>query len=519
MNNAMMRPTVLIILDGFGYRTETKYNAIAHAHLPHLKKWWLTYPHAVLAAAGAAVGLPSGMIGNSEVGHLTIGAGRIIDQPIKLWLTSIADHTFQNNQILQTYCQKLIAAGGRLHIIGLLSDAGVHAHETAIYATIDAAVKTGIKKIIVHAILDGRDVPPQSAHHYLQALQQFSKQYTIGHVTIGSIHGRWYAMDRDNNWDRTEKSYRVLTEKQIPTTESWEKILERSYAHTITDEFILPTQLDADTIIHNGDGIIFCNVRPDRARQLTASFVKTDRVHFIVKPLRLTFFITPVNYGDNLNTIALFARRTVTHTLKDVLAEYGKTIFTIAETEKYAHVTYFFRGENEQMVATESRHMIPSLVAENYILHPQMRAAEITRHVLQSLRNTPNDFYLINYANADMVGHSGNFGATIKALEFLDVQLEQLYEQIVEKMNGTMYITADHGKAEDMFDAIAHQPRTGHTTNPVPFLMLQKKGVDDLQLRVEELADVAPFILKNMGLQVPREMERKREREDKELNS
>ena len=505
-------PIALIILDGFGYRKEKKYNAIAQAHMPYFNAWWKQYPHAYLAASGKAVGLPDDMIGNSEVGHLTIGAGRVLDQPMKVWLDAIADGLFAENKIMQKQFQRLVAVGGRLHVIGLLSDAGVHGHETQMHAVIKAAIKAGIKKVIIHPILDGRDVSPQSAHDYLYRLEQLTKYYNHGHVIIGSLHGRFYSMDRDHNWDRTEKSYRILTENQNGETGSWEKILEHQYAQAITDEYIIPTQLSADAIIHNGDGIIFCNVRPDRARQLTICFINPKQVPFTIKPLNLTFFITPVDYGDHLNTTILFPHKQVLNTLKDILARYDKTIFTIAETEKYAHVTYFFRGEDERPVATEVRHMVHSIVAKDYVAHPQMRAQEITDIVVQSLENNPADFYLINYANADMVGHSGNFAATIKAVEFLDKQLGILYEEIVEKRNGTLYITADHGKAEDMFDEAINQPRTAHTNNLVPFLMI-KKGVEyggelglSGELGLKGLADIAPFILRNMGIEVPIEM-------------
>jgi 2,3-bisphosphoglycerate-independent phosphoglycerate mutase len=510
-----INPTALIILDGFGYSTEKKYNAIAHAHMPHFNSWWQHYPHAMLAAAGSAVGLPDNMIGNSEVGHLTIGAGRVIPQPMKVWLKSIADGSFANNQVLMEQLEKLKNSGGTLHIMGLLSDAGVHAHEKQIHAIIEVAIGVGIKKIVVHVILDGRDVAPQSAHEYLQRLSQIIKHYNHGQIIIGSLHGRFYAMDRDNNWDRIEKSYRVLTEKQSSSAkatvdtaqpyDSWEKVLERNYAHNITDEFIPPTQLDGAGVVHNGDGILFSNVRPDRARELTCCFMQNRFHHFAIKPLNLTFFITPVAYGDNLNTVVLFPRNNVRNTLKDVLAEHGKTIFTSAETEKYAHVTYFFRGENEEPVATEIRKMVPSIVVHDYSTHPEMSAEKITQAVLLSLREDPRNFYLVNYANADMVGHSGNFGATIKAVEFIDTQLGVLYDHIVEKMDGTLYITADHGKAEDMFDEKTGQVRTAHTNNPVPFLMI-KNGTQNDELALKKLSDIAPFILENMDLPIPDKM-------------
>jgi 2,3-bisphosphoglycerate-independent phosphoglycerate mutase len=505
-------PVALIILDGFGYSTEKKYNAIAHAHMPNFNTWWHQYPHAIIKAAGQAVGLPDNWIGNSEVGHLTIGAGRIIQQPMKIWMDSIEDGSFAYNTTMLDGFKRLVDAGGTLHILGLLSDAGVHAHEKQIYASISAAVNAGIKKIVIHPFLDGRDVAPRSAYIYLENLSHYIAQYnnhTNNRVIIGSIHGRFYAMDRDHNWERIEKSYRVLTEKQDGPYETWQKVLEYYYAQNITDEFIPPTLLKPEAQMHNGDGILFCNVRPDRARELTHCFMSYYAPPFILKPLNLTFFMTPVVYDGHFSTIVLFPRKPVLHTLKDVLAEHKKTIFTIAETEKYAHVTYFFRGENEEPVATETRVMINSIPAQNYINNPGMLAHEITQAVLKALDSNKYDFYLINYANADMVGHSGDFDATVKAVEYLDVQLKLLYDTLVQKMDGTLYITADHGKAEQMYNIETGQPQTAHTNNPVPFLMIKKEYENsDVSLGIKELSDIAPFILRDMGISVPREMQK-----------
>ncbi|HEX4068880.1 MAG TPA: 2,3-bisphosphoglycerate-independent phosphoglycerate mutase [Candidatus Babeliales bacterium] len=517
-----IHPVALVILDGFGYspptslklrRTgEIKYNAIAQAKMPNFTQWWQHYPHAILKASGHAVGLPDHFIGNSEVGHLTIGAGRIIKQPMTIWMESIKNGSFAHNPVLLEGFKKLQTVGGTLHIIGLLSDAGVHAHVAEIYASIAAAVDAGLKKIVVHPILDGRDVAPRSAHEYLEDLTQFIKRCnqsgTKPRVIIGSLQGRFYAMDRGHNWDRVEKSYRMLTEKHEGSYVPWEKVLEQNYMHDVSDEFIPPTQLNPGGEIKNGDGILFCNVRPDRARELTAMFTCSSKPwRSRVKPINLTFFMTPVMYDTNLPTTVLFPRKPILHTLKDVLAEHHKTIFSVAETEKYAHVTYFFRGENEEPVATETRVIIPSIVAKNYIDHPEMSAELITEAVINSLKNEAKDFYLINYANADMVGHSGNFDATVKAVECLDVQLQKLYEQIVQNMNGTLYITADHGKAEQMWDEKLQQPRTAHTSNPVPFIMISKSSQNySMTLPITELSQIAPFILQNMGIDISVEM-------------
>lgn len=504
-----IHPVALVILDGFGYSAEKKYNAIAQSNMVNFNEWWQRYPHGIIEAAGKAVGLPNNLSGNSEVGHLTIGAGRIIQQPMSVWLKVIEDGSFFHNQVMQESFKQLLNVGGTLHIMGLLSDAGVHAHEKQIYASIKAAIEAGIKKIIVHAFLDGRDVAPRSAYQYLEQLTDYIKQYN-GHVILGSIHGRFYAMDRDNHWDRIEKSYRVLTEKQDEPYESWEKALERNYAQSITDEFILPTQLNAQAEINNGDGIFFCNIRPDRARELTATFVQQSFSHFTIKPLNLTFFMTPVLYDVHVPTTVLFPRISLTHTLKDVLADHSKSIFTIAETEKYAHVTYFFRGENEEPVATEKRTMIPSIAAQNYMNNPCMSAEQITDTVITALHSNEYDFYLLNYANADMVGHSGDLPATVEAIECLDEQLKRLYDVVVQELDGTLYITADHGKAEQMYDEQTGQPRTGHTNNSVPFIMI-KKGFECCNggLAITELSDVAPFILRHMGIDVPSEMNKR----------
>ncbi len=497
-------PTALVILDGFGYSTKTQYNAIYHAFTPHFDEWFAHYPHAILQAAGSAVGLLPGYIGNSEVGHMTIGAGRVIDQPIKIIHEAIKNGSFFKNKALIENLKKLAQNGKTLHIMGLLSDAGVHSQIEMLFALLKAAKEHGVRHIVVHAFLDGRDVPPKSAKKYLEELDKKLKKYG---AVLGSVSGRFYAMDRDNNWNRIEKTYRTLTEHQKINFTNWPDVLKHYYAKNITDEFIPPTQLSKNTLIKNGDGIIFFNFRPDRARELTQCFVDPHFNHFKINHIDLAFFITPVSYAKNLATTSLFTMPKITNTLKDVLAQHNKTIFSIAETQKYAHVTYFFNGGREKKEPHETWKLIPSLRIQNYAQAPCMSAPQITAAVLESLKTDPADFYLINYANADMVGHSGNMKATVKAIECLDYQLGKLYDQIINKMNGTMYITADHGNAEDMYDEKIHQPKTSHTTNPVPFIMIRQ----DLQgksetLPLTQLADIAPFILTNLGIKKPKEM-------------
>lgn len=502
----MKHPTALIILDGFGYRKEKEYNAIAQAHTLHLNSWFAKYPHTLLKASGGAVGLPEGVIGNSEVGHITIGTGRIIEQPITLLNQAIADKSFFKNPVLIQALNKLQKTGNALHIMGLLSDAGGHSEAKHLYAFIDAAHQNGIKYLFIHPFLDGRDVPPKSAVKYLEQLDNALTTFEYG--SIGSIHGRFYAMDRDHHWDRTEKSYDVLTQEQDYPPRPWQEVLEAQYAKGITDEFIVPTQIDPTSTIQKGDGIIFFNVRSDRARQITTCFMDPTFNHFPVKKLNLTCFVTPVDYGNNLKTDVMYPRSPAKNTLKDVIAHAGKTIFSIAETEKYAHVTYFFNDGREAAEPTEKRMIIPSLSTRDYVDNPQMSAAGITQAVIESLNTDPADFYLINYANADMVGHSGNLQATIKAVECLEEQLSKLYEHIVVKMQGIMYVTADHGNAEDKYDLIHKQPRTSHTTNPVPFLMIKEGEPKTAKLPLTQLADIAPWVLENMGLAIPEEMNR-----------
>lgn len=499
--------TLLIILDGFGYREEKKYNAIYHAKTQYYDTWMHEYPHAILKASGSAVGLPKGAIGSSEAGHLTIGSGRITKEPVTHINEEIDNKSFASNPTLIN-ALKRIPTNNTLHIMGLLSDAGIHATMRHFYAFLDTAHKLGIKHIVVHPFLDGRDTAPQSAAKYLQDLEK--KLATIG-GKIGSVHGRLYAMDRDKNWDRTQRSYQALTEP-LPNHQfkTWKEIIDHYYEQKVTDEFIPPTQLDPSLFIKNGDGVIFFNFRPDRARQLTASFVDPQFNAFPTKPLKLSCFITPTSYDSRLKTDVLFPQPHLSNTLKEILVAHGKTIFSIAETEKYAHVTYFFGGGKEESLLNETRVLIPSKKEKNYSEYPQMAAGEITHAVLESLQKNPCDFYLINYSNADMVGHTGNFGAAITAIEYMDKQLGELYKYVINTMHGTMYITADHGNAEIMYDEEAHQPKTSHTTNPVPFIMIREdlKGHGDDKLPLTQLADIAPFILKNMGLPIPKEMKK-----------
>lgn len=499
-------PHVLAILDGFGYRQAHEQNAIYEAHPEGYLRLLSEYPHALLKASGANVGLLPHMIGNSEVGHLAIGSGRVTKQPVSIFHEQISNGSFFENQLLKDRFNSLAKSKKRLHIMGLLSDAGVHSHIEHLFALITMARMHEVSSIIIHPFLDGRDVPPQSAELYLTELDKILLQTKQG--SIGTIHGRFYAMDRDKHWDRTERSYTVLTSPQKSKFSTWQEALKDSYDKNITDEFFIPVALQENASIQSDDAVIFFNFRADRGRQLTQAFVAPEKTVKNAHQLALSWMLTFTQYSPDFPVDVLLHKSIVTDTFFDVLERAEKKIFTIAETEKYAHVTYFFNGGRELIHEHETRILIPSKRHyATYALIPQMSAPEITQAVMQSLKHDAQDFYLINYANADMVGHSGDLDATIKAIKCLDEQLERLYTRVVEQLNGTLYITADHGKAEEMWDPTLGQPRTAHTTNLVPFLYINREGKgNSSKLELHELADIAPFILKKLGLTVPNVM-------------
>jgi len=508
------QPIALVILDGFGYKKESHGNAIKHAHMPFWHRLCCHYTTALLQASGDSVGLPKGFMGNSEVGHLTLGAGRVIPSVLKKFQDAIDNHSIASNPVLLKNFETLKKSGGHLHFMGLLSDAGVHAHIKHLEALLSVAAAQGIEKIYIHVFLDGRDTMPQSAAIYLEMLQSFIVKH-CPQAIIASLHGRFYAMDRDKNWDRTQKSYDVLCgQVKHEAHISWQEALHESYISGVTDEFVIPILLDSDAIIKSGDGVIFYNLRPDRAAQLTEAFINPLFAHFhnnICSDTSISFFTTTTRYKEEFRAYAndiLFEREFVQETLLDVIAAQKKeaSVFIIAETEKYAHVTYFFRGMHDIQLPHEQRILIPSIKVKNYIEHPEMCASHITDAVLKSLNDNQAFFYLINYANADMVGHSGDFDATKKACEVLDIQLKMLYDTLVERIGGTMIITSDHGNAEQKLDE-NNNILTSHTNNPVPFVLVGKgfkkeNGCEFSQI-THGLCHVAPTILKIMGLSIP----------------
>lgn len=495
------KPIVLVILDGFGHSNDTTFNAIAQANTPHLDSWFAQYPHTYLKASGKSVGLLEGVIGNSEVGHQTIGAGRIIAQPVSIIHEQIKLNKICDNKNIHENLKLLARNKGDLHIIGLLSDAGVHSHQELLHSLITCAQKQKIAHIFLHLFLDGRDVPPKSASIYLEQLE--NKIEKMHNIDIASLHGRFYAMDRDGNMDRTQKSFDCLTQPDKARFDSWQNALDYWYNQDITDEFIVPTLLKEEAHIKAGDGIIFFNFRPDRARQLTQMLLDHK------KKIGTAFFITPFSYDKQLLTTSLFKKEPVANILTDILHKHNKTTFAIAETEKYAHITYFFNSGREKPFANETWKLIPSIKIRSYAEEPDMSATKITQEVIHSLKDNPQDFYLINYANADMVGHTGDMRAAIKAVECLDEQLSHLYEQVVKKMDGTLIITADHGNAEHMFNLTLNQPHTAHTSNLVPFVVINNNLFNQRkELNMRSLADVAPYILNIMQLPIPKEMKK-----------
>lgn len=494
-------PTALVILDGFGYREEETGNAVLQASMPTFNDLLSTYPATTIKASGAAVGLPDGYNGNSEVGHLTLGCGTIIPQSLTLIEKAIQDGSFYKNKNLKHALQELKKSGKTLHLMGLISDGGVHSSLNHLFAFLKMAKQEDIKNVYIHGFLDGRDVTPQSAEDYLERIDKKCKEIGIG--SIASLQGRFYAMDRNRNWQQTEKSFLSLTEPQITHETDWHEYLKKQSTLHPSEEFFDPIQLGKQAYIQPGDGVIFFNFRADRARQLTSFFLNGNILKHTPAP-KLAFFITPISYGPEYKTLTLFKRQEIPQTLTQFLHDKGYSLFSIAETEKYAHVTYFFNGGREKKLTNETRVLVPSITRQQYDQFPEMSAPTITQAVVESLRTNPQDFYIINYANADIVAHTGNFNATLKALECLDKQLKILVDEIVIKQNGILYITGDHGNAEEMINPKTKQPLTSHTQNPVFFIMATEELKNiQLHLPLTQLSDVAPFIAQVMidGLQ------------------
>ncbi|GAC1299985.1 MAG: 2,3-bisphosphoglycerate-independent phosphoglycerate mutase [Vulcanimicrobiaceae bacterium] len=496
-------PLVIAILDGWGHRDERYGNAIAAADLPNWRRMLATYPHALLEASGEDVGLPAGVMGNSEVGHINIGSGRVVPQGVVVINESLADGTFAANATLAAAFAHVRASGGRLHLMGLLSDGRVHSSIEHLFALIDAAAHAGVP-LAVHAFGDGRDVPPSSLRTYLAMLETHLAATGFAGA-IASVSGRFYAMDRDKRWERVEKAYRALAggHAEYRAATAGEAV-SAAYARGETDEFIVPTLVGEARPVRDGDAVVFFNFRPDRARELTLAFTKPGFHDFAAHAYRGLFFATMTKYEEDMTNPVLFGPRPQAETFGEIAAAAGLTQLRLAETEKFAHVTYFFNGGRETEFAGEDRVLVPSnRNVATYDLAPEMRASEITSAATEDIRGRLHDLIVMNYANADMVGHTGVMQATVSSLETLDVALGRL-ERAVLDADGVLAITADHGNAEEKLDA-AGNALTAHTTNPVPFVIVAR--APQLGTLVDgKLGDIAPTLLPLLGLPVPAAM-------------
>ena len=502
------QPVVLMVLDGYGINEKTEGNAIALAKTPVMDKLKAECPYVEGNASGLFVGLPDGQMGNSEVGHMNIGAGRIIYQDLTRITKSINDGDFYDNKVLNEAVDNCLKTGGDLHLWGLLSDGGVHSHNTHIYAILELAKRKGLDRVYVHAFLDGRDTPPASGKDFVAALEDEMAKIGVGKVA--SLSGRYYAMDRDNNWDRVKLAYDSLVAGEGVKATNAVDAMQASYDDGKTDEFVLPTVItDADgkalSLVKDGDSVIFYNFRPDRAREMTRAFCDDDFKGFDRKRID-TYFACFKDYDESIpNKHIAFEKESITNTLGEYLAKCGKTQLRLAETEKYAHVTFFFNGGIEDPNVDEARILVnsPKDVA-TYDLKPEMSAPEVGMDLVEAIKSDKYDVIIINFANPDMVGHTGVIEAAVKAVERIDGLVGDAV-QAVKDVNGTLFICADHGNAEKMLDYETGQPHTAHTTNPVPFILVNYDKPCTLR-EGGALCDIAPTLLEIMGLEQPAEM-------------
>lgn len=508
MNQTKKTPTVLIVLDGWGYREEEEDNAIANANTPVWDRLWMSCPHALISASGEDVGLPGGQMGNSEVGHMSLGSGRIIYQSISRVDQAIRDGSFDQNPALTSGVDKAIDAGGAVHIIGLLSTGGVHSHEEQIFAAIRVASARGATRVYLHAFLDGRDTLPRSAGPSLAKADALFAELGCGRTA--TICGRYFAMDRDNRWDRIETAYRLLTEGEAQFHAGTAgEALNAAYAREESDEFVQPTAIrneqQAAAVISDNDTVLFMNFRADRARQLTRAFVDPRFSEFQRNRVpQLSDFVTLTRYAEDLDSHYMFGPEKLDNVLGEYLAKRNMTQLRIAETEKYAHVTFFFSGGREELFPGEERVLINSPNVATYDLQPEMSAPELTDKLVAAITSGKYDLIVCNYANGDMVGHTGVYAAAIKAVEALDECLGRV-EQALQQVGGQALITADHGNCELMHDYESGQQHTQHTTDLVPVVYLGPKRLA-LQPSGGILADIAPTLLNLMGLPQPAEM-------------
>jgi 2,3-bisphosphoglycerate-independent phosphoglycerate mutase len=504
------RPVVLAVLDGWGCSDDVRGNAIEAANLPHWRAFFARYPWTTLDASGEAVGLPKGIMGNSEVGHMNLGSGRVVPQGVTVIDADVASGDFAKNETLHRCIEHVRASGGTLHAMGLLSDGKVHSSVEHLFALIDAAVAANVP-LAVHCFLDGRDTPPRSAEKYVEMLEE--KLAAVGRQgAIASVCGRFYAMDRDHRWERTKAAYDMLARGIAPhSSPAALGAVREAYVRGENDEFVEPTVVGATRPVADGDACVFFNFRPDRARQITMAFDAGTPAYwndgfgvFPVETYRNLTFATMTKYDENYTNPVLFGPRPQYDTFGEIVARAGLRQLRLAETEKYAHVTYFFNGGREEQFEGEDRELIPSdRSVPTYDLAPAMRAREITDAAVKAIESGTYDAIVMNYANADMVGHTGKWEPTVESVEILDRELQRLADATLAA-GGLLAITADHGNAEEKIDAQGN-PLTAHTTNPVPFILIAG-GITGTLAGGGRLGDVAPTLLELMRLPIPERM-------------
>ena len=508
----MKKLTALIIMDGFGLTSETKGNAVLSAGTPNIDKLMAQYPNVKIGASGMDVGLPAGQMGNSEVGHLNIGAGRVVYQKLTLITKSIMDGVFYNKKTFVDMMQTVNNNNGDLHVMGLLSDGGVHSHIEHLFAVIKLAKSQGIKNTYIHCFMDGRDVPPSSGHLYIDQLEEFLKQENYG--KIASVEGRYYAMDRDNRWERVEKAYDAIALGKGENAVSASEAIQQAYSAGQTDEFVIPTVITENgtpvATVKDGDGIFFYNFRPDRAREITRCFIDEDFSGFD-RVKKNVIFLGLTQYDETFtNIITGYTQDELNVSMANNLGEYvaaaGKTQVRVAETEKYAHVTFFFNGGVEKCNPGEDRVLVASPKVATYDLQPEMSAYQVTDKAIEQIRSGKYDLLIMNYANCDMVGHTGVIEAAEKAVRTVDECVAKVIDEVLA-IGGNAIITADHGNADQMVYYDSDIPFTAHTTNPVPFILVDPERLD-VKLRTDgKLGNIAPTICELMGLEVPAEMD------------
>jgi 2,3-bisphosphoglycerate-independent phosphoglycerate mutase len=501
--------TALIIMDGFGINTRQEWNAVYAANTPNIDRYWNEYPHVAIGSSGLDVGLPEGQMGNSEVGHLNIGAGRIVYQEFTRISKAIEEGDFFRNKALLTAVDSVKKHGSKLHLMGLVSDGGVHSHMEHLYALVELAKSRGLEQVYIHCFMDGRDVPPSSGKSYIEMLEKKLQEYEFG--KIATVSGRYYAMDRDRRWDRTQKAYDAMVLGSGKFASSAVAAMEQSYTEGVTDEFVIPTVVLEDgkpaATIGRNDSIIFFNFRPDRTRQITRAFIEEDFSEFS-RSLGYfpVCFVSMTQYDASYTNIHVaFEPQSLDNTFGEYISKLGKKQLRIAETEKYAHVTFFFNGGVERPNENEDRVLIPSPKIATYDLKPSMSAIEVTDEVERRIASGEYDVIILNYANCDMVGHTGIMEAAVEAVETVDKCVGRVVEAIRSR-GGKVIITADHGNAEQMLDYETGQPHTAHTSNPVPFILIDDTRKNAVLRDNGRLADIIPTLLELMGLEKPEEM-------------